>query len=556
MANGKGRLPLGAETTFTLLSSNLRIELADASVSLITGYAKTEQDFLLDFFDGRAAPLISFGVDPVTGLPTRFNVSNNIIADRPVQGFAVGGFNIANISVAEQVTQELKVNGSMLGDRLDYVTGLFFFNERNKTDFADTFTLGPTAGLLLADRILRNDTRAYAAYVQADYQLSPTWVATAGVRFTSERKDFDFSDNRPQCQVLPLPANCIDSRNFASVVLNPELPPVAIPLEQKTDIWTPRFALSYAPVESVMLFASATRGFKSGSQSGRATAVSNLLPFGPEIVWSYELGAKTEWFDRRLRVNATAFWQDNKDFQGGSAFVNPATGALQFVTRNLGALENRGLELEILARPIDPLTISFAAGIQSIKYKIDPSEPARNEFNILSVAAQQAECLAALSGAASPIGDLRPAVTRAQQSCAGIVSTDGSLAKPVRSPSTSLMLGVAYDFPVPTLKMTLTPSLNVRYTSDTEVGTNNLSIFRSASGQLNFARDGDFVLGSFSEAHTVVNASVTLRTDDDAWFASLGCSNCSDTAFPQSTLSNYTYLNPPRTWSLRVRRNF
>ena len=89
-----------------------------------------------------------------------------------------------------------------------------------------------------------------------------------------------------------------------------------------------------------------------------------------------------------------------------------------------------------------------------------------------------------------------------------------------------------------------------------EVGTNNLSGFRSAAGVDNFARDGRFILGSFSKSHTVLNANLTLATDDGRWFGQLYCDNCTDEAYPQSTLSNHSYLNQPRSYGLRVRLGF
>ena len=79
---------------------------------------------------------------------------------------------------------------------------------------------------------------------------------------------------------------------------------VRIPTKLQTKLWTPRFALNWKPNDDILLFASATRGFKSGGWNARETSPTRILPFGPEKVWSYEIGAKTELFDRRLRANS------------------------------------------------------------------------------------------------------------------------------------------------------------------------------------------------------------------------------------------------------------
>jgi iron complex outermembrane receptor protein len=558
IANGKGNLPLGAETRFTLASSNLQFDLGPVVLNAITGYVRTEQDFLIDFFDGRAAPVISFGTDPTTGLPTRFNTGTNVVLFPPVRGFPTGGFVISSLAETKQWTQEIKATGAALEDRLSYVGGLFYFDEDSVTDFADTLTGATGAVTTFADRIVRNSTRAWAAYAQLDFRLTDAWKVTAGVRYTDEKKDFGFSDNRPVCQATPLPSTCIDTRNFASVDvdLNPATPNVAIPLDQQVKLWTPRFAVNYAPDDSLLFFASATRGFKSGSQAARATLIRQLLPVGPEKVWSYELGAKTEWLDRRLRVNATLFLQDNTDFQAGTAFVNPQTGVLTFVTRNLADLENRGLELEVEARPLEPLSVNLSIGLQDIEFKFNPDKPAVDQFGFLSPQVQQAECLAALAGQASPRASPGTATARAQGFCSGIITNTGALAEPVRAPKVTVTAGLSWAFPIAPLSAKLTPAVNVLYAGKSEVGTNNLSGYVNSAGVANFAGDGQFVLGSFSREHTTVNVNVGLRDDDDRWLVSASCDNCTNQSYPQSTLSNFSYLNPPRSWAVTARWRF
>jgi iron complex outermembrane receptor protein len=555
VANGKGRLPLGAETEFMLLSSDFEVDLGFGQLNLIAGYVETGQDFLVDFFDGRAAPTLTIGQDPVSGLPSLYNLSNNIIVNTPVRGFTTGGFAIANLADSEQVTLEAKLTGSLFGDRVDYVAGLFYYDEQNVTDYADVFRI--TTPLLLADRIVRNNTVAYAAYAQFDFNLTDSFTLTAGVRYTDEEKTFDFSDNRPSCNDGTLEATCLDSRNFTSVDVdnNPATAPISIPLGQTTQLWTPRFAAQYRLNENVQFYISATQGFKSGSQSARATQVRLLRPFGPETVWSYEAGAKSDLLDRRLRLNVTTFLTDTSDFQGGTAFIDPTTGALTFVTGNIADMRNRGLELEAQWIPIDNLTLSMSGSLQDIELIVDGSAPDVSPFGLLSVNAQQGECRAALQGAPSPRGDARTALLRARAACTGIVSVNGEIADPVRTPELSFTVGATYEAQFQS-GWTLTPSVNAIYTGDQQVGTNNLSAFVDSSGRLNLAGDGEFLVGSFSEAHWVVNANLNLSPPGGRWSAAISCDNCLDEVYPQATLSNFSYINPPATWRLTARAKF
>jgi iron complex outermembrane recepter protein len=569
LANGKGNLPLGNVTKTDIWGSNLAFSIGDTKVNLITGYVDTRQKYVLDFFDGRGAPGYTFVLDPATGRPSAFNIANNVSAGGVARG-RPGGFAIAAEAISQQFTQEVKVTGSAMKGFIDYVGGVFYMNEKNYSDFADLVAgTGPDAAppappftvTLLADRVLRNDTKAWAAYTQLDFNLTDKLKLTTGARFTDEKKDYNFSDNRAICQVTPLPVGCIDNANFINNDndLNPATPAINIPRNQSIKIWTPRVALNYKLNEDLLLYTSATKGFKSGGQSARATAVRLLLPFNPETIWSYEVGARTEWFDKRLRVNATAFSATTKDLQGGSAFVttNLATGAqtLSFVTRNFADLENKGLELDITAVPVKGLNLNLAAGYQDAKYKLDPSRV--DQYGTVSTVAQQRECLAAIAGQASPRGDTRLAAARAQSSCGnGVVTPTGDIAKPVRTPKWTISGGVSYDIQVASLGGTLTPSANFVYTSEHEVGSANVSIWRNASGVLNAARDGTFVTGSYSAARTVTNLGLGFRTNDKLWTASLNCSNCTDKAYPQAALSNFSYLNEPRRVSFSLKRVF
>jgi len=563
ISGAKANFPLGNDTKSRVVGSNLQYQTAAFTLEAITGYVDTRQEYNVDFFDGRAVPAFTFVADPATGRPTGFNVANNITLSPAVLGLATGGFVFAADTKSNQFTQELKLNGD-IGERFNYVAGAYYFNEKNTSDFADISTSATTRiATALADRVLRNTTKAWAGYAQGDVTVTDWLTATAGIRFTDEKKTYRFTDNRAICQSTPLQTACLDTRNFTSVDqdLNPATPPISIPLDQQVKIWTPRFALNLKPSDDVLLFASATRGFKSGGQSARATQVRLLLPFDPEKVWSYEAGIKSEWLDRRLRFNVTAFQADTKDLQGGSAFIttNAATGAqaLNFVTRNFAGFDNHGVEIEAQAVPLDGLTLSFSAGVQDAKYVIDRSAPALDSRGVLSVAAQQAECQAALAGTASPRGDTRLAAARAQSSCGnGIVTTTGQIADPVRVPKATLSGGISYEYPVAAWDASLVPSVNVIYTSKQQVGAANVSFYRNAAGLLNVAGDGAFITGAESRKHTIVNASVALTASDKSWTSTIECSNCFDVAYPQSAASNLNYFNAPRTWQLKVRRSF
>lgn len=534
-AGKKDNFGLGNKTDVDLISSNFEIGGDNVTVNVITGYVYTTQDYALDFADGRGLPSIS-NPEPA------------------VSGYTFGGFTIANEGEYSQFTQEIKVNASLGDGLVDLVGGVFYFEEDNYSDFGDLFTL-PFAPLpdgftiILADRTLRNSTEAYAAYLQGDLNITEQIKLTAGIRYTDETKEFSISDNRASCRDGTIEATCIDNQNLTA------LNGAAIPREQQIKIWTPRFAVNYNPTDDLLFFASATRGFKSGGWNARGTAANELLPFGPEKAWNYEVGLKSELLDRRLRVNLTAYYLDVSELQAPSAFTR-TDGSLAFITRNFADYENKGIELEITAVPVDGLNLFASVGYQDDKYIIDQDASEFDPFGVRSVASQQALCIAQLAAGLVAGGG----AAEATQCGVGIVAPDGSIAEPVRTPDFTLSMGASYEAQLGS-GLTLTPSLNASWRDSSDTGTSQLSIFTgsvtSSTGTVFPANttSGDFITGSFSDSRWIVNGNVTLRSED-GWSLSAECSNCFDEEAVESSLANYSYLNPPRTFLIKGRFDF
>jgi iron complex outermembrane receptor protein len=534
LTGDKNDFGLGNEATMNFVSSNLEIELSDDwAVNFITGFVDLSQEFALDFADGR-------------GLPSTTNPVP------PVLGYTFGGFTISNDGEHTQFTQEVKFTGSLGEGFIDVVGGVFYFHEDNRTDFGDIFTLPfapPPDGFpfVLADRVIDNTAEAWAGYLQADFNLTDALTVTAGIRYTDEEKTFEISDNRGTGPGTLNTANLIATNGLA------------IPTEQSVSIWTPRFAFNYEVNEDILLFASATRGFKSGGWNARGTSPTELLPFGPETAWSYEVGAKTDLFDRLVRFNITAFYLDVSGLQTPSAFIRD-DGSLAFITRNFADYENQGIEIELTTVPVDGLNLFASVGYQDDNYDIDAGAPVLDEFGVQSVAAQQADCLSQLAAGLLP----NTAGPDGAAACGvGIVAPDGSIAEPVRTPDWTFAIGGSYDADFG--DFTLTPSINANWRSSSEVGTSEVTLFdqpvtglSGATIPANTLGLGNPIVpasGSFSESRWIVNAALTL-SNINGWALVAECKNCFDQEAVESALANFSYLNPPRTWTIRAKYDF
>ena len=123
---------------------------------------------------------------------------------------------------------------------------------------------------------------------------------------------------------------------------------------------TGKASIEFHPLEDINLFASYTRGYKGETYdltSSFTPALAAAGPVKPETSDSYELGAKTQFFDRHLTLNLTAFDAQYTNFQAQTIVPTIGTG---FILANVGSLRTRGLELD--SRVVVNPALSFNLG--------------------------------------------------------------------------------------------------------------------------------------------------------------------------------------------------
>lgn len=475
---------LGNDVESTMLTSNIKWQSKLGEISLITGYVDMSQKFAIDFFNGTPVKTATGAAQPTN---------------------PVGGFVIANDGRHTQFSQEIKLTGE-IGEGTRYVAGVYFFEEKNVTDFADLFSLSPTLTLVLEDRILRNRAEAMAVYTQWDFSPFEKATLTLGGRYTDETKTVAFTANAaPGIAAAPTAATRVNTANLTAN---------GIPLELNTGLFTPRVAFKYDLSDDANVFASATRGFKSGGWNARGTAPVANQPFAPETVWSYELGLRSEWLNRTLRLNLTGFILDVEDLQTPSAFVAP-NGAISFITRNFAGMKNEGIEAEVIYAPTENLNLFAFAGLQDAKYQDVAA----------SILAQQTSCKAAIAGTGGRAADCN----------AGIINPAGNFAEPVRAPDT-FAVGASYGLNLGE-SLRLTP--NVLWA---RTGSNNVATNGAPAGLV--------------EAYDTLDAGVTLENASAGWRIQANCRNCTDEIQVVSVLSDLAYIQAPRSWNVTFKYDF
>jgi iron complex outermembrane receptor protein len=289
-----------------------------------------------------------------------------------------------------QFSQELQATGTSFGERLHWVAGLYYFGER-ATDIQPlniALEIFDGAANLSYNNYVVNHN--YAGYGQATFDLTHKLKLTAGGRLSA------------------------DTVNAQRDQTGYPIPVIQQPLVYRSASWVsflPRVGLDYQWTPKVMTYASVAEGAKSGGFNGRASSVAEFTEFQPEKVWAYEVGIRSEWFDQRLRINATGYFSDYRDFQIqlNRSMTDPVTGlpvAFSFVG-NMPKATIKGGEASVTALPLAGLRLSAGLGITEGRYvTVIPGAPVTTESQFVNAPRNAVTAGAEYSKTLSRVGQL------------------------------------------------------------------------------------------------------------------------------------------------------
>lgn len=236
-------------------------------------------------------------------------------------------------SVSRSFSQELQVVGDTSGP-FNWMFGLYYFNYDNGVDpiirkFGGFLAPLPTS-VVQRQTFATENTESVAPFAEFKWEFMPETRLTAGIRYTYENRRL--KDARI--------VNITAAGTSASTAFTGEI-----------DASNPTFRLGFDHRlrGGTMLYATFNSGFKSG---GFNVGAPNVAPYKPEKLNAYEVGFKSELFDRRLRLNAAAFYYDYTNLQ-----VTQYVNLIQTVTNGPKA-KVYGLNVDFEARPVESLRLS------------------------------------------------------------------------------------------------------------------------------------------------------------------------------------------------------
>jgi len=331
---------------------------------------------------------------------------------------------------------------------------------------------------------------------------------TGGLRYTKDKKDYTYFRSNPDgtipagapgaCSLFTQP-NCLLAGIYG------------ITGSFRGDRLDYRAVVDYRFSDQFLAYASLSTGFKGGGVNPRPFVADQRLPFNPETLTTYEVGFKSDFLDRRVRLNGAAFLNKYEDII--LAKVRCVESVLQtpcLRPDNIGAATVKGVELEASIYPVDGLSLEGSLALLDFEY----TSPAINGFLVSGTDA-----------AGNPVQGAVPAT--------GITPY---------TPEVSFAVGGQYDH-------------------ETEVGTFSLRLDGSYQGQL--FTNAENTVWSEIPGRFLANGRISWTTVDEDWKVSLEVQNIFDKYYFQTVSDVTTSLGLvtgvpglPRTWMASVERRF
>lgn len=347
---------LGEGDDAEILSLELLVEhdLGFATLSSITGYKDHTYNYAEDF-DGTPLRINDYGQDQSGDY---FETELRLVSqgDDPLSWYGGVSFYQENIDA-------VFANGKSEEVWCNYYSNAYLGSPYSCADmfayYGYAFT--PTAEGMVERNQTKGDYQGWAAYVDLTYAFSDTLDASIGVRYTYDEKKFKNRTLPVTSQIGPAWA-----LGFATIGYLED--------EQDWDEFTPRALLRYRPNDDTMLYASVTRGYKSGGFGSFAITPDQpyywpFAPtdpvgpdearpdsFDPEQSWSYELGGKFDLLERRLRLDVATYYYTYEDLQ---VTVGGESGGI--IVDNVGEAEGWGVETTLQWIVTDNLDLYLAA---------------------------------------------------------------------------------------------------------------------------------------------------------------------------------------------------
>lgn len=268
---------------------------------------------------------------------------------------------------ADQVSQEFRLSSET--DTLKWVTGLFYFKENvDQTERFVTYwdSSTPFTAFNPGDVSFIQDatSESFAVFGQVTWDITQALALTVGARYNKDEKE---ADNIGRSNI---PVTAAGLAGIPLLGIPGASPNYSVTGNETWEADTYRATLDWSINDDHMVYVTYSEGFKSGSFTGSQSTANALIattPILPEIATNYEVGARTQWFENRVRFNATYFQMDYEDLQSFS-LIN-----LGLVASNATA-EVSGIETDFTVLFTEEFSISGSYATLDSEFNSGPNK--------------------------------------------------------------------------------------------------------------------------------------------------------------------------------------
>ena len=317
------------------LSANLTYDLGWAKLKSITGYRNLRTE---GYADLDASP---------------YNILDTL-----------SGYPDSNVS------QEVQISGPV-GDKFTYIGGVYYFHESGREfsynrsggileDLFGPAGLVAPVGVVVPEALNNGDTEAdsYAAYGQGTYKITDKLRFTGGARFTYDHRAVDLHNVLDGYMPADAPGNCSDTTVDTAGVCSEK---------EKAHFEYPAYTadLDYQATHNLFIYLKTDGADQSGGFNLRIGAIP---AYQPESVRDIEGGIKTDFLDKRLRVDAAVFHSWESALQENLSTIVPGTNQTTQYIVNAGNAQITGGEVEVAALPLKGLELDASLGLLTGSY--------------------------------------------------------------------------------------------------------------------------------------------------------------------------------------------
>lgn len=351
-------------------SATVEYDFGDVLFTSITAYAKRNAEFTFDGDNTICDTAIV--TTPTRGCP---NFGFAFVPAIPVgsSAFALSSTD----GYLRDVSQELRFQSNG-GERFDWLFGVFYYDNITYSEdrgLSPSTTSGATAFSSFNTNYsyprTRLTTKSYAVFGSVTLHATDRFDVTGELRYEYEKQGFTQCPTFFSSAATAVPVACATRSPAAITPTTPFTGSVAVfDLRQDFRFITPRVIANYQATPDVLLYASYARGAKTGGFNTGLNIFNDQRTYEPEYSNNYEVGFKSDLFDRRLRFNLAAFYIDWNDQQ--AACQNPitagGTSTQRTYTCNVAAATIKGVETDMVARVTDWFSVAANYAYTDARY--------------------------------------------------------------------------------------------------------------------------------------------------------------------------------------------